>query len=297
VTRSPSRFTGLAAVAVLWSTLGAATVRSGFPLLGGRPLSWLAADPGGALLFSAGLAGGALLLVAFHGHLRARYRASRSFSIAMLAGLAGQIVAAVVPIHGSPAAERVHTVAALTLGVSLPVLMWRFVVAQPPGRLRRLAKRLFWLEAAACAVGVALSRRSVGPLAEILPAAAFHVWVVALTVTSAGQDGPVRAAQPGGLDSEEGGHHPEDHRPPPAPDRPVAPGRGRHVPVRQEVAVAAVAGVEGDGVGGHRLVGVARQGEQGELFVGDRRFVADHQPVTGHRAIIAHRHAIATPGW
>ncbi len=228
--RAGSRYAGLAAIAVLWSTLGTATVVSGFPLLGHRPLSWLVAYPSVSLLFGIGLATGALLLTVFHGYLRACYRASRSFSFAMLAGLSGQVVAAVIPIDGGLVAQRIHTVAALTLGISLPVLMWRFVLAQPPGPLRRVAKRLFWLEAAAGAMGVALSRRSVGPLAEILPAAVFHLWVATLTLrrpvgcsgTSAGPYRPVRAAQPVGLDDEEGGHHDENQTSAPRPDRAVA---------------------------------------------------------------------------
>lgn len=176
------RCSGLAAVATLWSALGAASLLSGFPLLGERPLSWLAADAASSVLFSVGLAVAALLLVAFHGHVRRTYPVSGGFSVSMLMGLAGQLVAAVVPINGGVAAQRVHTVAALVLGASLPVLMWRFAVAQPPGGWRRVARRLFWAEAGACAVGAFLSRKAVAPLAEILPAACFHVWIVVLTL-------------------------------------------------------------------------------------------------------------------
>lgn len=196
------RYAGIAAVAVLWSTLVTASLLTRFPLLGPRPLSWLVADPDSSLLYSVGLAGGALLLVAFHWYVRARYPVSRTFSIAMLAGLAGQLIAAVVPIDGSPVVHRIHTVAALTLGASLPVLMWRFAVAQPPGPWRRTARRLFLLEAGACVVGVVLSRNSVAPLAEILPAASYHLWVVVLTVSSAGASA---SRSPGTLGTSDGG--------------------------------------------------------------------------------------------
>lgn len=191
-----TRYAGPAAVAVLWTTLGVAALRADFPLHGERPLSWLAADPASSALYSAGLFGGALLLVAFHGHVRAQYGVSRGFSIAMLAGLAGQAVAAIVPIHGSPLEHRVHTVAALTLGASLPVLMWRFVTTQPRGPWRRLVRRLALAEAAACAVGVVLSRLSVAPLAEILPAACFHAWIAVLTF---GPPGARQVGQAGNL--------------------------------------------------------------------------------------------------
>ena len=192
--RTPYRYAGLEAVATLWVTLGLGSLLSGFPLVGHRPLSWLAADPVSAGLYSAGLAVAALLLLAFHSWVRAQYPASRSFSVAMLAGQAGQLVAAVVPIHGGPLAHRVHTVAALTLGASLPVLMWRFAVAQPTGPFRRMARRLTLAEGAACVVGVVLSRNSVAPLAEILPALCFHAWIAVLTL---GQPGRLGDLPPG----------------------------------------------------------------------------------------------------
>lgn len=181
------RYAGLAAVALLWSTLGLASLRSGFPLLGPRPLSWLVADPASSALYGVGLAGGALLLAAFHQYVRSHHPVGRGFSAAMLGGLAGQAIAAVVPIDGGPAAHLVHTVAALALGASLPVLMWRFAVAQPAGPWRRLAGRLALAEAAACAVGVVLSRRSVAPLAEIVPAACFHLWIGLVTLAGTGR--------------------------------------------------------------------------------------------------------------
>jgi len=195
MTPAPSRYAGLAAVTVLWSTVGGASLLTGFPLLGRRPLSWLAADRAGAVLFGTGLAVGALALVVFHGYLRGRYPVGRGFSFAMLAGLAGQVVAAVVPIDGGPAANSLHTAAALTLGLSLPLLMWRFAVAQPPGPWRRVAYRLWLGEAAAAAIGVLLSRLSVAPLAEILPAVLFHLWIVVLTLHRVGPPVPPRPVE------------------------------------------------------------------------------------------------------
>lgn len=177
---------GLLAVATLWATLGTAALVSGFPLLGRRPLSWLVADPAGSALYRAGLVASAGLLVAFHGWVRSRFPVSRSFSLALLTGLAGQVVAALVPIDGGPTSARVHTVAALLLGASLPVAMWRFAVAQPPGRWRRVARRLALVEAGAVGAGVVLSAYSVAPLAEILPAAAFHLWIGAVTFAPVG---------------------------------------------------------------------------------------------------------------
>ncbi|MBW3548408.1 MAG: hypothetical protein KY452_09785 [Actinobacteria bacterium] len=179
------RYAGVAAVTVLWVSLGAGTLLTGFDLLGERPLSYLGSQDRSAVLFSGGLLVGALALVAFHRHLRARYRVTALFSAAMLAGLAGQAVAALVPIAGDGPGHRVHTTAALVLGASLPLLMWRFAASQPAGWWRRLCYGLFWSEAAAVAVGLHLSDRMVAPLAEILPAAVFHLWIVAVTVFDA----------------------------------------------------------------------------------------------------------------
>jgi len=192
MTGARSRYAGLAAVATLWLSLGAAARRSGFPLLGDRPLSAMTGDPASSVLFSAGLVASAVMLMSFHGHVRARYRVSTAFSVAMLGGMACQVVAGIVPIDGGTAAHRLHTSAALTLGASLPLLMWRFASEQPSGSWRRVAYGLFWTEAAACVAGVVLSSRSVAPLAEILPAGGFHLWIAVLTLY-----GPDRPARPG----------------------------------------------------------------------------------------------------
>jgi len=179
------RYTGVAAVVTIWTTLTAATALSGFDVLGEDPVSYLGTEGAStAALFTVGLAATALLLAAFHRYVRARYPVAAGFSLAMLAGLAGQMVAAFVPIGGDPAVHRIHTSSALVLGLSLPLLMWRFAAGQPPGPWRRLAYRLFWAEVVACAVGLYLSARHVAPVAEILPAAVFHAWV--FTVTLAG---------------------------------------------------------------------------------------------------------------
>lgn len=189
-----ARYAGVAAVATLWSTVGAAMLRTGFPVLGERPLSWLAEDPAAALLFSTGLVVGALLLVVFALDVRGRHPVGAGFLAAMVGGMACQVVAGLVSIGGGRVENRVHTAAALALGASLPVLMWRFAAAQPAGRWRRVAYALFWAEAAACVVGIVLSQRSVAPLAEVIPAATFHLWVVVLTLRRPGSGPAARSA-------------------------------------------------------------------------------------------------------
>lgn len=195
--RRSLQYTGVAAVVTVWTTLLAATMITGFDLFGEAPLSYLGAQSRSAALFTIGLAAPAVLLTTFHQYVRSRYPVAPGFSLAMLAGLAGQMVAAFVPIGGDPAAHRVHTASALVLGVSLPLLMWRFAAAQPAGPWRRFTYRLFWAEAAACAVGLYLSARMVAPVAEILPGAVFHTWVVAVTfAVSAAPGRPALASRP-----------------------------------------------------------------------------------------------------
>lgn len=168
-------------MAALWSTQMVLIVAVGFDLLGERPLSYLALEADIGFLFGVGLTVSAVLFVIFQSHLRHRYRLGAAFSVAMLVGMAGQFIAGVVPIGGTGTAGRVHVAAALVLGGSIPVLMWRFAADQPSGGWRRWCYGLFWLEVAACAAGVTLSRNQVAPLAEILPALVFHAWVATVT--------------------------------------------------------------------------------------------------------------------
>lgn len=173
-------------MAVLWSTQLVLIVAVGFDLVGDRPLSYLALEDDIGFLFSAGLVVSAGLFIAFQGHLRHRYRLGLAFSVVMVVGMVGQCIAGLVPIGGTGPASRVHVTAALILGASIPVLMWRFAAAQLPGAWRRWCWGLFWLEAAACAAGIALSQNQVAPLAEILPALAFHLWVAVVTIDPGG---------------------------------------------------------------------------------------------------------------
>ena len=114
----------------------------------------------------------------------------------MLVGMVGQLIAGIVPLGDGGPGTRIHVTSALILGASIPVLMWRFAADQPVGPWRHRCYQLFWLEAAACAAGVALSRRHVAAVAEVLPAMAFHLWV--LVVTLAADIGP--APVPGAME-------------------------------------------------------------------------------------------------
>lgn len=171
----------MAAVAVLWTTIGAGMLRTGLGFTDERPISYLGTDPRGVALFRGGLLVATVLLVVFAWSVRQRFGAPLSFLVAFLIGQAGQVVAALVPISGPGSSHAVHTAGGIVLGLSLPVLIWRFAAGLPPGRWRARAYRLCWLEVGAVLVGIALSRAMRAPLAEIVPAAGFHLWIGVVT--------------------------------------------------------------------------------------------------------------------
>ena len=174
-----ARWSGVAAIAVLWIGIGVAVVRTGFDLLGALPLSRLAADGRAEPIFGPSLVVAALLFVLFCVDVTRRYPVGRAFPVVMVAAMAGQLVTGVVPIGEPGESDPVHVAAGLTLGGLIPVFLGLFALAQPAGPWRETAVRLFVAQLAATVVGVALSGSGRAALAEMLPALLFHVWVVA----------------------------------------------------------------------------------------------------------------------
>ncbi|MGI9022615.1 MAG: DUF998 domain-containing protein [Acidimicrobiales bacterium] len=183
------RYAGVAAVGTLWTCVGAGMYLAGLGFLDERPVSYLGTDPRTTLLFRGGLVVAALLVAGFAFYIRDRFRAPDSFLAATLIGLVGQIVAALVPLEGHGIGRDVHVVGGIVLGLSLPVLMWRFAAGPEPGRRRVASYALCWLEVAACVVGIGLSMSGKAPIAEIVPALGFHLWIVVVTVWS----GPIES--------------------------------------------------------------------------------------------------------
>jgi hypothetical protein len=183
VIRSPSRFlVGPAAVAVLWVSIGTGMTRIGLGFSDPDPLSYLGTDGRSRGLFQAGLLIAAVFLAAFAVLVHESHATPRCFLLAFLIGLGGQVVAAVVPLSGPGSWPTVHTIGGLVLGISLPILMGCFAAGQPAGSWRRLSWAMFWLEAATCVAGVALSQSMRAPIAEAVPAAAFHLWILAVWI-------------------------------------------------------------------------------------------------------------------
>ena len=165
---------------MLWTTLPAGMVRAGLGVGDDRPISYLGTDPRGVVLFRVGLLVAALGFSIFALVVGRRLERPASFLIVFLAGQACQAVVAVVSIDGPN--HRVHTTAGIALGLSLPLLLWRYAAAQPPGRWRRHSYSLLGLEVGGCILGVTLSALGLAVIAEVAPAVAFHVWVIVVAL-------------------------------------------------------------------------------------------------------------------
>jgi hypothetical protein len=169
-------------VAVLWASIGTGMIRTGLGFSDPDPLSYLGTDARSRALFRAGLLVAAVLLAAFAWFVHRQGFTPRCFLLAFLIGLGGQVVAAIVPLSGPGGSPAVHTASGLVLGASLPILMGCFAAGQRTGPWRRFSWALFGLETAAVVAGIALSQSMRAPIAEALPAGAFHLWIVVVAV-------------------------------------------------------------------------------------------------------------------
>ena len=167
---------------VLWTTVGLGMWRTGLDVTDDRPISYLGTDARAVVLFRGGLLVATALLVGFAWKVARGVARSTGFLVVFLVGMAGQAVVATVSIAGQGASHAIHTTGGIVLGLSLPLLIWRFAAAQPPGRWRRQSYGLMWLEVAGVRAGIALSRAGRAVIAEVLPAVGFHLWIVVVTV-------------------------------------------------------------------------------------------------------------------
>ncbi|MDQ6927500.1 MAG: DUF998 domain-containing protein [Actinomycetota bacterium] len=178
------RYAGIAAVAILWASIGFGMLRTGLGFFEDRPISYLGTDPKTELLFTSAMLASAVLFAAFYFFVYDWYSSSPSFLAVGLVGLVGQVVAGIVPLSGPGASHTVHATGGIVVGLSLPLLMWRFAASQPRSAWRRGSYRFFWAEVVACVIGVLLSRSMRAAVAEIIPGAGFHLWIFFMTVRS-----------------------------------------------------------------------------------------------------------------
>lgn len=180
--RQFSKYSGVAAVLVLWLAIPWGMYVIGLNLFDNRPISYLGVDPKTKLLFDSSLIIAAILMMLFGAQVKKTFHASKSFLTVLILGQLCQVIAAIV--SDSCSMRLVHTTAAYGIAFSLPLLMWRFVVCQPKGYIRRLSNKLFLAELASLIVGIGLFVlvNGVGPFGEILTVVFFHIWVIFITV-------------------------------------------------------------------------------------------------------------------
>ncbi|MBW3575068.1 MAG: DUF998 domain-containing protein [Actinobacteria bacterium] len=176
------QFAGVAAVGVLWTTVVVGMWRTGLGVTDDRAISYLGTEPRAMVLFRGGLIVATALLIGFAWVVERRLERPTGFFVVFLIGMVGQAVVATVSIGGEGASHTVHTAGGIVLGLSLPLLMWRFAAAQSPGPWRRQSYGLTWLEVAGVVAGVALSRARRAVIAEAVPAVVFHLWIIVVTV-------------------------------------------------------------------------------------------------------------------
>ncbi len=175
------RYSGPAAVFVLWGGILQSMRLAGLSFFSSLPLSKLGVSKRSDFIFGATLIISAVLLMLFCLYLNKTFRVGRKFTVVFMIGQVAQIVAALVPYGG--ASKNIHSVAAFVLAFSLPILIWLFAKTQT-GRLRKLANKLFWVELAFFIVGIGtfVLTNKVAPLAQALPAVGFHIWLIALAI-------------------------------------------------------------------------------------------------------------------
>jgi hypothetical membrane protein len=177
-----SRFSGIMAIISLWLTVLYGMQRIGLSFFDNRPLSYLGVAPATQAIFTTGLVVAALLIIIFGYYLKSNYPTSKAFWYLLVGGQIAQVITALTPDRG--VTQAIHTIAAFTIVFSLPLLMWQFAKSQPMGKFRRWCYRLFYLEVASFIIGIGLFTltRGVAPLGEMLPALAFHAWIVFLVL-------------------------------------------------------------------------------------------------------------------
>ncbi len=180
------RFSGVAGVAILWSATVLAMRRGHVGLVDSRPLSYLGVNPSTAQLFSVGLLASSALFICFAFYVMHAYRTNNRFLVYFLIGQVGQIIAAVTPYGQKSGYRLIHTLAAYTLAFSLPFLIREFARSQKSGHYHRLYRQLTILEIIAFVIGIGIftTTHGIAPLGEALPAIGFHVWIIAVTLTT-----------------------------------------------------------------------------------------------------------------
>lgn len=176
-------FSGALGVVVLWVGVSSAMYKAMLGLIDPRPLSFLGIYPSTSVLFSSSLLISSFLFVNFAFYIKRAFAVNNRFIIYFLIGQVGQVITAVTPFGKDSPYKLVHTIAAFTLAISLPLLIRQFALSQKGTDRHILYVGLLRFEQLTFVVGIGLFVLTTGiaPLGEALPAIGFHIWILALT--------------------------------------------------------------------------------------------------------------------
>ncbi len=177
------RYSGVAGVMVLWTGVSLAMLVTGLGLIDSRPISYLGIDPLSKMLFASSLLISAFLFINFGFYVKRTFKVINRFMTYFLIGQFCQVVVALVP-YRMGYSRSIHTVAAFALAITLPLLIRAFARSQASSPHRRLYVRLLRFEQITFVIGMGLFifTKGIAPLGEALPAAGFHVWIIAVTI-------------------------------------------------------------------------------------------------------------------
>lgn len=178
------KYSGVITVLILWVSILTAISKANLSIWGTAPLSSLGVTEASAVYFSTGLMLAAFSFMIFGTYLKNYFVISRGFLTAMFIGQLSQIIAALAPYGDKQPMKLIHTLAAFTLAFSIPIMLFFFAVAQKTGPLWRAAILLMWAEIAAFILGIgAFAFVFKGaPFGQILPAVAFHAWIIFISI-------------------------------------------------------------------------------------------------------------------
>lgn len=180
-----SKYGGMAAIAILWLSVGFSILLVRLDILGDLPVSYLGVYQQSQYIFNTGLILSASLLIVFVYYLDKRIQLTWAFKSVFIFGQLCQILVALTPYNAPTIVRPVHTVAGFSLAITLPLGIWLFSrTPHLPHPIRRSARVFFFVELVLFVLGIGwfVLAATGGALAEIVTALAFDSWIIVLSI-------------------------------------------------------------------------------------------------------------------
>lgn len=178
------KYSGIVAIAILWSSVGFSLLLIWFDVLGGMPISYLGVYPDSKLLFNGGLIVSAFLLLVFLYYLNQKLALTKAFKTVFVIGQMSQIIVALTPYDATTIIRPIHTVAGFVLAITLPLGMWLFGnTPDLSSKMKRVSRQFFMAELAIFIVGISwfvFATRGAA-LSEIAVAMFFDIWIIVVS--------------------------------------------------------------------------------------------------------------------